>query len=72
MKRIRGMVSFFSSSLNVLVSRAEAEHPELPEVASMVYVGDVYVLREQDHVRQADGWGKFRYSCEEENCLRLP
>jgi len=72
MKRIRGLALSLSSSINVLVSRAEAEHPELPEVASMVYVGDVYVLREQDHVRQGDGWGKFRYSCDEENCLRLP
>ena len=31
------------------------------EVAAMVYVGDVYALREQSKPTKNDGWGKNSY-----------
>ncbi|HEX9628342.1 MAG TPA: hypothetical protein VGA00_15505 [Acidiferrobacterales bacterium] len=47
--------------VNGLVSLAEDEHPGLEEVAAMVYVGDVYVLREQSAPGRSDGWGDHAY-----------
>jgi hypothetical protein len=57
--------------INALIARAEAAHPGMPEVAAMVYVGDVYALREQRRRRHADGWGRYHYSCDSENCRPL-
>lgn len=67
-----GLASSLASSINALISRTEADFPELQDVASMVYVGDVYVLRVQDRVRHTDGWGKYCYSCDDTNCRQLP
>jgi hypothetical protein len=61
-----------AARINALVSRAESAHPGMQEVAAMVYVGDVYALREQSHRRHADGWGRYHYSCDTTGCKRLP
>jgi len=66
------LTSSLARQINNLVRRVEAAHPGMPEVAAMVYVGDVYVLREQRHRRHVDGWGGKRYHCESRNCRRLP
>jgi hypothetical protein len=58
--------------INSLISRTEAAHPGMPEEAAMVYVGDVYALRELRERRHADGWGPCHYSCDSESCKRLP
>lgn len=58
--------------INALVARAVAGNPGMGEVAAMVYVGDVYALREQRRRRRADGWGRYRYSCDSDGCRRLP
>jgi len=57
--------------LNVLVASSEKEHPGLPD-AAMIYVGDVYALREMRDRVHVDGWGSRRYSCDSEDCSRLP
>lgn len=58
--------------INALVAKSEAANPGMAEVAAMVYVGDVYALREQRQRRHADGWGPYRYSCDSNRCRRLP
>ena len=50
--------------VNVLLAQAESERehdPDLGEDAAMIYMGDVYVLREQAVVVE-DGWGSRHYS----------
>jgi len=56
---------------NELVARSERDFPGMPE-AAMVYVGDVYALRELDRRSAADGWGSRQYSCDSEACCQLP
>jgi hypothetical protein len=34
------------------------------EAAAMVYVGDVYALREVDVALEDDGWGSRCYTCD--------
>lgn len=58
--------------INALISRAEAEHPGMKESAAMVYVGDVYALREMRERRHADGWGRLHYSADDEGGKPLP
>lgn len=58
--------------INALVAKTEAAYPGMSEVAAMVYVGDVYALREQRQRRHADGWGQYHYSCDSNRCRRLP
>lgn len=58
--------------INSLIAQAEVDHPGMQETAAMVYVGDVYALRELRSRRPADGWGQLPYSCETRNCRRLP
>jgi len=66
------LTSSLAKRINKLVRRVEAAYPGMPEVAAMVYVGDVYVLREQRRRRHVDGWGGRRYGCESGDCRRLP
>ena len=50
----------------VLVSQAESlceADPGMCEAAAMVYVGDVYALRELNQSTQDDGWGSRSYAC---------
>lgn len=61
-----------AQQINTLIRRVEAAHPGMQDVAAMVYVGDVYALREQRRRRHVDGWGGYRYSCESGDCRRLP
>ncbi|MDH4134037.1 MAG: hypothetical protein OEV31_04560 [Gammaproteobacteria bacterium] len=73
---MRAMFQSVTSSLarriNSLVHRAESAHPGMDDVAAMVYVGDVYALREQSRRRPSDGWGRYRYTCDSSGCRRLP
>ena len=66
------LTSSLARQINSLIRRAEAAHPGMQDVAAMVYVGDVYALREQRQRRHVDGWGGYQYNCESSNCRRLP
>jgi len=72
MNRFSQITVSISDKVNRMISRTEAENPGMKEVAAMVYVGDIVVLREQRHRRRADGWGLSRYSCDSHACRRLP
>jgi len=72
MKLLTDLTASLVRKINALVAKTEANYPGMSEVAAMVYVGDVYALREQRQRRHADGWGKFRYSCDSNHCRRLP
>lgn len=61
MQSLIGMTVSLVDRVNGLISKAEDEHPGLDEVAAMVYVGDIYVLREQVTPGVSDGWGKNVY-----------
>jgi len=56
-----------AATVRSLIKQAEVatvEDPELCEVAGMVYVGDVYSLREDmKSCGHDDGWGKRCYVC---------
>ena len=60
------------SRVNGLIRRTEADHPDMKEAAAMVYVGDVYALRELRVRAHADGWGDRRYTCDAKDCKPLP
>ena len=50
--------------VDVLLAQAECEReldPDLGEDAAMIYMGDVYVLREQAVIVE-DGWGLRHYT----------
>ena len=64
MKNLFNMTASLADKAASLISRAEHDHPGMQEVAAMVYVGDVYVLREQTGPVKNDGWGDHCYSCE--------
>ncbi len=66
------LTSSLSRRINALIHHAEAVHLDMEDVAAMVYVGDVYALREQRRRRPADGWGRYRYTCDSSGCRRLP
>lgn len=72
MKLLVDLTASLIRKINALVNRSGQADPGMPEVAAMVYVGDVYVLREQRQRRHTDGWGAYRYSCESAGCRRLP
>jgi hypothetical protein len=62
MKFIRDIASSLAAKANALVAQEESSHPGLREVAAMVYVGDVYALREQGEPAKSDGWKRRHYS----------
>jgi hypothetical protein len=66
------LTSSLVSRINALIMQSERAHPGMQEVAAMVYVGDVYALREQPRRQHADGWGHYHYSCDTTGCKRLP
>lgn len=72
MKSLIQFTSSLVSRINALVAQAEHTHPGMQEVAAMVYVGDVYALREQSCRQHADGWGRYHYSCDTTGCKPLP
>lgn len=72
MKFLFQLTASLASRINALISRSERAHPGMQEVAAMVYVGDVYALRELPHRRRADGWGRYHYSCDTTGCKPLP
>lgn len=72
MKSLFHLTSTLVSRINALVLQSQRTHPGMHEVAAMVYVGDVYVLREQACRRHTDGWGLYHYSCETTGCKPLP
>ena len=73
MKTLVELTASLVDRINSLISHIETEHPGMQDVAAMVYVGDVYALREQRHRRRDDGWGHHHYSCDSlRGCRRLP
>lgn len=72
MKAIFDWTSSLVRRMNGLIRKTEQENPGMPEVAAMVYVGDVYALREQRERAHADGWGDRRYTCDARDCKPLP
>lgn len=67
MKMIDQADLFISAKAQVLVSQAEMvceSDPEMCEAAAMVYVGDVYSLREYGMDLEDDGWGDRCYTCD--------
>ncbi len=45
---------------NALVAQAEFAHPGMREVAAMVYIGDVYALREQGSATKREARARRR------------
>lgn len=72
MKLFRRFKESLVKRINALISRAEAEDPEMKDNAAMVYVGDVYALREIRKRQHADGWGQQHYSTDDEDGKPLP
>ena len=72
MKSMFRLTSSLAARINALIVQAESAHPGMQEVAAMVYVGDVYALREQRQRLHADGWGRYHYSCDSTGCKPLP
>jgi|GEM_PF-3160349 len=67
MNRLVDSVRNVAVRAQALVSQAETVcelDPEMCEAAAMVYVGDVYALREVDAALEDDGWGSRCYTCD--------
>ncbi len=64
MKNPFRLVLPLASRVKTLLGREESAHPGMAEVAAMVYIGDVYVLREQPQPAKNDGWGENCYQCD--------
>lgn len=64
MKNPFRFASPLTAKVNTLIDREESAHPGMSEVAAMVYIGDVYVLREQPQPAKNDGWGENCYQCD--------
>ena len=58
MRNVFRFASSLAAKVNALIRKEESAHPGMQEVAAMVYVGDVYVLREQTKPTKNDGWEK--------------
>ena len=71
MKLFSRLTVSLAKRVNALISQTEAAHPGMADAAAMVYVGDVYALRELRARRHADGWGGRHYSCDSDDCKRL-
>ncbi len=64
MDRIVKPGSSLAERVNGLIRQAESTHPEMCEVAAMVYVGDIYVMREQTAPSNDAGWAGQQYTSE--------
>jgi hypothetical protein len=64
MKSLLNLTSSLAARVGNLIREAERAHPGMQEVAAMVYVGDVYALREQSVPVKSDGWGTHCYNCD--------
>lgn len=51
-----------TSRINKMVVAAEHAHPDMNDAAALVYVGDVYSLREQRLPSHSDGWKNRHYA----------
>ena len=69
MKCLLNLTSSLAARVGNLIREEERAHPGLQEVAAMVYVGDVYALREQTVPAKNDGWGAQCYNCDEPDHL---
>lgn len=65
MKCLLNLTSKLATQISALIREEERAHPGMQEVAAMVYVGDVYVLRVQSQPAKNDGWGKHCYACDD-------
>lgn len=64
MRNLFRFASSLAAKVSALIRKEESAHPGMQEVAAMVYVGDVYALREQTKPAKGDGWGKNSYQCD--------
>ena len=64
MDRIVKPGSSLAERVSGLIRQAESTHPEMREVAAMVYVGDIYVMREQTAPSNDAGWAGQQYTSE--------
>ncbi len=64
MNRILKPSSSLAERVNGLIRQAESTHPEMHEAAAMVYVGDIYVMREQTVPSKDAGWAGQQYTSE--------
>lgn len=69
MKCLLNLTSALAVRVRNLIREEERAHPGMQEVAAMVYVGDVYALREQAVPARSDGWGAHCYVCDEPDHL---
>ena len=69
MKCLFKVTSKLAAKISALIRAEERAHPDMQEVAAMVYVGDVYVLREQCQPAKNDGWGTHCYTCDDPDHL---
>jgi len=69
MKSLLNLTSSLAARVGNLIREEERAHPGMQEVAAMVYVGDVYALREQALPATNDGWGAHCYICNEPDQL---
>jgi len=66
MKQIHRFTVSVAAKVKTLIAQAEAaavRDPSMAEMAGLVYVGDIYSLREEIKTSKDDGWGKRSYVC---------
>jgi len=64
MKSLFSLASPLAARVNCLIHQSESADPDMREVAAMVYVGDVYALREQAVPSHDNGSSRHRYADE--------
>lgn len=72
MKFIFEFTSSIAAKARALIAQAEAateKDPEMSVVAGLVYVGDIYSLRDGIKLAKDDGWGTRCYTCDCSNPL---
>jgi hypothetical protein len=66
MKQTHRLNVSVASTVKTLIAEAEAaamQDPSMAEAAGLVYVGDIYSLREEIKTGKDNGWGKRSYVC---------
>ena len=65
MKQIYKFISS-ASRIKALIDQAEAaavQDPSMADMAGLVYIGDIYSLREDIKTSKDNGWGERCYVC---------
>ncbi len=66
MKQMYRFTSSVASKARRMIAQAESaavQDPSMAEVAGLVYVGDIYSLRDEIETSKDNGWGKRCYVC---------